>query len=424
MENDKHLEELLASLSDYGGQPFKMQGVQDTPSAQSVAMAPLRIPQSAVDGAKTTMSADSPIPQQATAPTPDVKDYISQKFNLGDYSTANRQKLVDEAGGSDWRDKTSAVLASLGAAFQGGNSVQAAQNALDRSAKAKGERINQFDKSRDAMLQEHTVGRNLQREGAEDDGNSMESKLAQTLAKKMVPTMNFEGMSATKINSQIPSLKGIYEGELKRMDIQSRDRDRAAMLGFKGREGQVAVDKDYAKDYNDFIGGGRDKAINAIKKLEDFYSEIEKDQGLFQSGGGPVKGSLPDSVRSQTSIARRDNTVSVANSALKGTFGSQLSDGERKALANEFYNDRLGNAENLKIMRRKINELKDSYIANQAKADYFQKNKQSLRGFQPPATRNRLFDESGGSAHSPGDIVKVKGTSYRVGADGDTLEEI
>ncbi len=145
-------------------------------------------------------------------------------------------------------------------------------------------------------------------------------------------------------------------------------------------EGQKAVDKDYAKDYNDLTGGGEVSAKNAINKLKSLRNNMSKDKGLIQSGGGPISGSLPDMFRTQKSIAQRDNIVSVANSALKATFGGQLSDGERKALANEFYNDKLSNEENLKVIDRKISELEAGLENQKKKAKYYEDN-QSLANY-------------------------------------------
>jgi|GEM_PF-2509249 len=144
-------------------------------------------------------------------------------------------------------------------------------------------------------------------------------------------------------------------------------------------EGIKALDKDYAKDFNDFTGGGRVKAQDAIAKLKGWKTQLEGDSGFFQAGGGPISGSLPDAVRTEASISQRDNIVSSANSALKSTFGGQLSDGERKAMANEFYNDKLSNAQNVKIMTQKIMELESGLTVQEAKAKWFSQNN-TLRG--------------------------------------------
>lgn len=179
----------------------------------------------------------------------------------------------------------------------------------------------------------------------------------------------------------------------RRMKQESLDIERkklyASLLKERGEgklsEGQKAVDKGYAKAYNDFTGGGESKAYNAIEKLKELRDEVEKEsKSLLSAGGGTIAGSLPDWMRTTKSVALRDNAVSVANQGLKATFGAQLSDSEREAAAKEFYNDKLPPKENLKVMDRKIKELENSLKDEKAKAQYFQKN-ESLSGFAPNA---------------------------------------
>jgi hypothetical protein len=187
---------------------------------------------------------------------------------------------------------------------------------------------------------------------------------------------------------QMMDQKKMREQEAKaKIDFENEKKIAAYKAGLEKGEGAKAVDKDYAKDYNDFTGGGATKAQDAIAKLKTLREEMKNDNGFIQAGGGPISGSLPDAFRTQASIARRDNIVSVANSALKATFGGQLSDGERKALANEFYNDRLSNEENLKIIDRKIAELENGFKTQQAKAKFFERNR-TLRGFDGTGPTN------------------------------------
>lgn len=150
--------------------------------------------------------------------------------------------------------------------------------------------------------------------------------------------------------------------------------------------GLEKVNTEYAKDYNAFVAGGEAKAKAAIAKLKDYRAELEREsKKLFQSGGGPISGSLSDAFRTEKSIALRDNIVTTANSGLKGTFGGQLSDGERKAAANEYYNDKLGPAENVKILNRKISELENDLLVQKKKANSFRSNNFSLEGFSEEA---------------------------------------
>jgi hypothetical protein len=159
--------------------------------------------------------------------------------------------------------------------------------------------------------------------------------------------------------------------------------------------GRKKLDTEYAKDFNDFTGGGAAKARDAIKKLKDYAAEIEGDNGWIQAGGGTIAGSFSDAFRTEKSVARRDNIVTVANAGLKAAFGGQLSDGERKAAANEFYNDKLSNSENIKTIRRKIGELENGLAAQQRKAEYFGQ-RGTLTGleFEPPKTV-RMRDPKG-----------------------------
>lgn len=172
-----------------------------------------------------------------------------------------------------------------------------------------------------------------------------------------------------------------------KMDAQFRDRElkvkeRDANLKAKeldnkngGLEGWKAADKDYAKDYNDFTSSGQTKALESIAKLEEYKKKLEEEsKSLFKAGGGPISGSLPDAFRTEKSISLRDNIINTANSGLKATFGgSGLTDSERKSAASEFYNDKLGPAENIDIIDRKIGELKNSLNVQSAKASHFRK---------------------------------------------------
>ena len=146
--------------------------------------------------------------------------------------------------------------------------------------------------------------------------------------------------------------------------------------------GEKEVDKKYAPIYTDFVNGGEQSAIDAIAKLKSYKKELEADSGFIQFGGGPIAGSMPDAVRTTKSIAIRDNIVTAANKGLKGTFGGQLSDGERKAAANEYYNDKLPNSENIKILDQKIGELENGLAVQKSMASHYGPRK-TLSGFTP-----------------------------------------
>lgn len=146
-------------------------------------------------------------------------------------------------------------------------------------------------------------------------------------------------------------------------------------------EGFKALDKDYAKDYNDFTSNGAENARGSIAKLREIRNELAKaGDGVFSAGGGRSE-IFPDAFRSKTSVRWRDQAQSAANATLKSIFGGQLSDGERKAAAAEFYNDKLDNADNVKILDAKIEAMEQGLQNQLSKANYFSKYG-SLQGFE------------------------------------------
>jgi hypothetical protein len=148
-------------------------------------------------------------------------------------------------------------------------------------------------------------------------------------------------------------------------------------------EAQRAVDKDYAKHYNNFTQKGAVNAKTAIDRLETLATEMENDTGLMESGGGRFASIMPDFMRSRDAIRRRDQARNFANTTLKELFGGQLSDAEREAAAKEYYIDALNNTDNAKVIRNKVSQLREAYDAEVEKARYFQQNK-TLDGFKAP----------------------------------------
>ena len=365
------------------------------------------------------------------------------------YGLEQRQALQDqqaqENSGTDWR----AGLAALGAGLQGGNAAAAGQAVKTNRLNQQQNALADFDKK--AGLEQQGLA-----DASENDPNSEASKLAQNLAGSMgVDPSVLNGLTAAKFKSLSPVLAQKYKieqdklarsdklaqekqlrgdtllanktareeaNDLKRELAQNKTDEALAKTTEAKTQGQLAADKDYAKDYNTFAGGGAQSANNAIQKLKDLRKQLEgESKELFGAGGGTIAGSLPDWMRDTQSIALRDNIATTANSALKSTFGGQLSDGERKALVNEFYNDKLPPKENLAIMDRKIAELQSSLDAKTAQANYFKNNKGTLGGFDPTLSAPEKAVVSNPSDGSS--VVEIKGKRYKMAANGD-LDEI
>lgn len=168
-----------------------------------------------------------------------------------------------------------------------------------------------------------------------------------------------------------------YKNEM--LDVaKSKVKDKAPSL----TKGQESLDREFAKEADKYTSSGRVNALSSIKKLEEVAAELEKEgDGVFASGAGRTS-ILPDSLRSKNSVKWRDNTITSANATLKELFGSQLSDAERESAANDFYNDNLSNAENAKIIKRKLNDLRKGIENKDAKiAEFFKQG--TLSNFNP-----------------------------------------
>lgn len=259
-------------------------------------------------------------PQQAS---PDIQSILAEPpqpaapveqpktFDYGEFSDANRKKLLEDNSKYDLSGNAAAALASLGAAFQGGNSMQAAQNVLDSNQKADQRKLDEFDKGRAGKVQQYDLDRKLLETGREDaklareqDVNSSESKLAQSLAQKMAPSFDFSKMSAAEINSKIPSLTKVYDIEQKKLDRQDARDERRMLAGIRQQDRldareQKMQDRDLQLAVPGFERTGEvlPRAEEAVKfrkatataddlsaKL-DRMKQLVKDKGSFEYGG-------------------------------------------------------------------------------------------------------------------------------------------
>lgn len=179
-----------------------------------------------------------------------------------------------------------------------------------------------------------------------------------------------------KIDDQIRLDTARTENKMRLAEMQ-----RAAKPKQLGKA-QEAVDKAFAKEYSDFVIKGKESAAQSINMLEGYVDQLEAQKDdIFQAGGGAFASTLPDALRSSESIKLRDDITGIAMQGLKDVFGGAISDGERKALAATFYNDKLPPNENIPILKRKLQTLKDTYANKLAMAQHYE-NMGTLDGFR------------------------------------------
>lgn len=164
-----------------------------------------------------------------------------------------------------------------------------------------------------------------------------------------------------------------YDLNTKKLDIEKQKANSEMNKKSGLREGQKALDRDYAKDFNDWTSTSRNSLEKNLQRLENAKSALSEDTSL----SGPLRGLLPDNVRNFTNekaISVRDEVRAAAQGALKATLGSAFTEKEGERIMNQAYNEKLSPEENIRKIDQAINELKSNKLNNDKKAYYFQKN--------------------------------------------------
>ena len=284
----------------------------------------------------------------APSMNPKIKDYLMQKYNLGQYSDENRAKLQQDSQ-IGLGDKAGAALTAIGAGFQGRDSAAAGQQHLNAAKADKQQAMNDFERGRSAKIQEGDLNRKVELEGRDDkkyqqdqdldakesDPSSEESKLAQQLASKLAPGADFSKLSAKQINSKIPSLQKIYEIEQKKLD---RQESRTAAAGARSERRQdketLRVEKEAAgtKDQNAARGFG--KRVEAAEKA---FNDV-KGKGYDRSDLSSAAGAkLPNVLRTDAAVQNEQAERNFINAVLRRESGAAISDSEFKSGETQYF---------------------------------------------------------------------------------------
>lgn len=356
---------------------------------------------------------DAPAQLPVEAPVPVANPYkdmaienVRQKY-LGDkYGDAARQKIIDKNKEDDSGPNFRAALGALGAGFSGRDPSAAANDILKQDEAKRASTLSDFDSGKNAQLSELKTGQELVRfekdrglEAREKDVNSEESKLARDLAQRMIPKKDFSQLNAEQINKLLPSLTKVYDIEQKKLERQDalnekkdarleKRQDKLAAVADKKAEGitegRKAVDRDFAKDYNDWTSGGQAAVDKNLKRLEEARNVLSQRKDDWFGTSGRLTGRLPDALRSQESVRLRQDVQAAAQGALKATLGSQFTEKEGERIMAAAYDEKLSPEENLKKIDAAIQELQTSKQNKNSKSRYFEQ-KGSLNGFSSMA---------------------------------------
>lgn len=216
-----------------------------------------------------------------------------------------------------------------------------------------------------------------------NDPNSDISKQYQALVAQFLqkdpsdPTVL--GLTANQIAEKIPQIEKLatlrQTEELKRAELAAREKE-SKEVG--QTTGQKAVDKQFAKTYEDFIvSGGYGKAVGQLKSLVDIADRLDsKKENLT----GPLKGRMPEMFR-PTSVAARQDAERVIQEGLRATLGAQFTEREGERFLARSYDEKLPESINADKLRQAAQTLQLMIRAKKQAADYYE-DKGTLSGYK------------------------------------------
>lgn len=147
-----------------------------------------------------------------------------------------------------------------------------------------------------------------------------------------------------------------------------------------------AVDRDYAKQYNDWTTTGRASYLKNRQLLEDAKNSLSNLSGGEKSSvsgkGTSFFGKITgDFSRSEKSLQLENDVKQAAQSSLKAILGGTYTAGEGESVMNKAYDVRLPPEQNIKKIQRALDELDERAKAEEKKAKHFEKWK-TLEGWE------------------------------------------
>jgi hypothetical protein len=381
-------------------------------------------------------------PMTKTASPIDLRSYLTDLYkqkNLGDDKRMELEKSAAES-------KPGAgltFLASLGAGLAGRNQSDVV-NTLNQGARDKQKELEDFDKKRtgvfDELKRDREIGKfetDQKDELESSDPNSDKSKMMQALAARLMPNQDFSKYNAKQLGVVMERLETVskqtMEDARRREDLAFKDKE----LGVKSQEtkmkidmakeekaladskkltkGEEAVDRNFAKDYDEWTTTGKPSAEKSIAKLEEAMNKLQK-LGDKSTISGRFAGRAPDFLKSQEAVDLRDTVRSAANDALKATLGSQFTEKEGERIMKQSYDETLNPSFNVKRIQSALDELKANAANRQARTRYYEDNG-TLKGFkftepQEGQGQGPLMSKQNSGAPSKPKTVKQNGITY------------
>jgi len=168
-------------------------------------------------------------------------------------------------------------------------------------------------------------------------------------------------------------------------------------------KGQEAVDRDFAKDYNDFVtAGGYADVQKSVSQLKG----VSEDLGKTDTASGGMIGMMPKFARDivvPKGAALQDTVEEIVQRNLKLVLGGQFTQREGELLMERTFNPRQSEKENRRRVDRLVKQIDEAAKAKSEAGAYYEEHG-TLAGFKGKLYRSAndfLSDEKPGGKSAP-----------------------
>ena len=370
-------------------------------------------------------SVDAPAPStEAPAPEVNVRDYLMKKYGLDSKYSAEARENTIKDNEMGIGQGLMAAISAIGAGYQGKDSGAAASNMLSGFKKNADSKISQFDSARQQALQNVDTDRRLAKEDRDDkDYASRNDPMSELSIAKREAFKNAYGVdipdtiSASKLDELSPILSKKIDMDLARQnreqDQLNKDREfglKETELGLKREaaaerssedkltEGQKVVDREFAKEYNEWTSGGAKTARSEIEKLKGVAQKIRDGKVSL----GRENALIPDFLADGDRLAARADVQSTVMNSLRAILGAQFTEKEGERIIKNTWNENESEENNLARIERLISDLENQANDKDAKAAHYEQYG-SLNQFKASPSEQKSKEE----------IKEINGKRYR-----------
>ena len=166
--------------------------------------------------------------------------------------------------------------------------------------------------------------------------------------------------------------------------------------------GQKKVDENFAETYAAFVTGGASDTAKQVAQLSGALKQLEEKKELT----GPLIGLMPETVQSfaaPEALAVKQTIQEVVQRNLRAILGPAFTAKEGEALIARAFDPTLGQQENVKRVRRLLEQIERANADTQAAVSFYEDNG-SLQGFKYKAPALSDFEDAASGKGPPAGI--------------------